>query len=213
MSVDNPSALRQSNEKDPEAVSPIVESTDTGLPAYSETASATLDTPASRSTKALLSHGSLGRGEVHVAATLRRNACSMRCPCHCHIQTHLGTPSQLRVAVGYLLYSYTGQSIVRPHDEDCGCLMHHTSYHRLLYIFPTWAFRYALSLTCTFGSLTGPGASWSVKLPRQLPSGHAVWSAIEENNVSVFRTMLTERSISFYDIDGANQETFLDVSR
>ncbi|KAK4231447.1 ankyrin repeat-containing domain protein [Podospora fimiseda] len=73
------------------------------------------------------------------------------------------------------------------------------SFH-LRYIFPAWLFSRHLLISASWGTLTGPGASLHIKIPRVLPETHDVWAVLNKDDVQQLQSMLSSKEIFPTDV-------------
>ena len=137
----------------------------------------------------------------HIAGTLGTTKCDYLCACRCHIRTPLETPRWLRDLCGYLFISH----IAIPWLSRCCCSLPtcKQSDHgalRVSYVFPSWLMRRMLILSMTWQDISGPGASWTIQMPRIVPYYAPIWESIRFNRGLAVRELLKSFRCSPFDI-------------
>ena len=146
---------------------------------------------------------------VRITTSLSTNTCDVTCPCQCHIKSHWRTPKWLSAVVGTLFYdsSYTLSAAELPCNSMRCARSQNSSRYNFTYYFPVWILRSSLVYT-SWSNLSGTNSSWTIRMPRIIPWDHECWWLVEDNHISRLRSMLSERSITPYDVDGDGYSIF-----
>ena len=81
----------------------------------------------------------------------RSRRCDPNCRCSCRKPHHLISPTSLNRVLGSLMIGYC--SVPTLHTGDCdtsSCMSHSTATVQIIYKFPYWAFRRAVSMTVAY---------------------------------------------------------------
>ena len=139
---------------------------------------------------------------LRITTTFSAKTCDPTCSCQCHAKSRWRTPTWLSAVVGTLFYdsSYT-LSATELTCNSIRCVRSQiSSRYNFTYYFPVWILRSAFVYT-SWSNLNGRNSSWTLRMPRKIPWGHESWRLISDDNVSQFKVLLSERSITPYDVD------------
>lgn len=138
---------------------------------------------------------------LRITTTLSANICDPTCPCQCHAKSSWRTPTWLSAVVGTLFYdsSYTLSATQLPCNSIRCVRSQKSSRYNFTYYFPVWILRSAFVYT-SWSNLNGSNSSWTLRMPHEISWGHESWRVINNGNVSQFKVLLSERSITPYDV-------------
>lgn len=128
--------------------------------------------------------------------------CDRFCRCQCHIITSYRTPRWMKSFIGSLYFGYSGTPILnrRPCNYS-QCRQSGRPITNFTYHFPRWAVSRVLSLTGRLDDLSGLGASWTVRIPRVIPSNANIWWQISYGSVIQVQNSFTKGLASPFDVD------------
>lgn len=149
--------------------------------------------------------------EISIRTSVRTKSCDPQCPCQCHVRARYRTPAWLSTVVGTMFYeSSHSPSIAERPCNFVRCKRSQTSSDvNLTYYFPVWLLRSAV-VYATWSNLSGTNSSWTVRMPREVSDEHFVWGLTRNGNTHEFQRMLSQRSITPYDVS-TNSESILHV--
>lgn len=144
----------------------------------------------------------LGNDQVlRVAGAVGMPICDPLCACCCHIRTPLETPRCLRDLCGQLFTSHIAFPwLSRRSCNLFKCKQSGKDALRVSYIFPTWLMRRMLVICMTCRDISGPGATWSIRMPRIVPYNAPIWTSIRFNRGFAVRFLLRTFQSSPFDI-------------
>lgn len=124
--------------------------------------------------------------------------CQPLCRCRCHARSHGKTPRWLKEVVGELMFDFTAVLYSGP----CSILTCRQSPRKstFTYRFPSWMVSRFLIASSTFGSLTGTGATWSLRMPLVIRDDWR-WNTIQEGNLSMIKRLIERQELSPYMVD------------
>ena len=137
-----------------------------------------------------------------VKASIGRRKCPRFCRCRCHLRTQLSTPRWMQSVFGTFFGSFTGCPIpgVRACDYS-RCHQAGASSTQVLYIFPGWFVQRAVMLSTTWRNLSGPGASWTLRMSRLVSDSADIWYYVRLGSLSQVRNCLEDGTASLHDVD------------
>ncbi len=137
----------------------------------------------------------------HVTGTVGTASCDNLCPCRCHIRTPLKTPRWLRGLCGYLFSDHIiVPGLSRRFCNLSLCKQSGNGALRVSYIFPGWLVRRMLVLSMTWKDISGPGATWTIRMPRIVPYYAPIWEMIRFDRGLAVRQSLNMSRASSFDI-------------
>ncbi len=135
------------------------------------------------------------------SASVNTNKCPRFCRCQCHIRTQLCTPYWMRSIIGSFFGSFIGYPFLG--SRPCNyvrCQQTRTSSTRVLYVFPAWFAKRAIVASSTGNDLSGPGASWTFRMPRLRSSNARIWNYVANGSLSMVREAFEKGEASPYDV-------------
>ena len=139
-----------------------------------------------------------------VKASIGRKECARFCRCRCHVRTQLSTPRWTKSVLGTLFGSFTGCPI--PGIRACNysrCRQAGASSIQVLYMFPAWFVQWAVVFSTTWTGLSGPGASWTFRMPRLRCDSAIIWFYVRRGSLCDVRKCLESGTASPYDINSS----------
>lgn len=138
---------------------------------------------------------------LRITTTFSANICNPTCQCQCHAKSRWRTPTWLSAVVGTLFYdsSYTLSATELPCNSIRCVRSQRYSRYNFTYYFPVWILRSTFVYT-SWSNLNGRNSSWTFRMPREISWDHESWRLISDDNVSQFKVLLSERSITPYDV-------------
>lgn len=139
---------------------------------------------------------------LRITTTLSASICDPTCPCQCHAKSSWRTPTWLSAVIGTLFYdsNYTLSATDLPCNSIRCVRSQSFSRYDFTYYFPVWILRSAFVYT-SWSNLNGRNSSWTLRMPREISWDHESWRLINDDDVSQFKVLLSERSITPYDVD------------
>lgn len=155
---------------------------------------------------------STSQSGLRISATIARRRCARFCRCQCHTRTTIRLPRWLSGALGTLFYTYTGTPYFTAKACDYrSCHERSDPSARLTYSFPDWMLRRTLSIAGTWRDLAGPGASWTVRMPRKISPSAPIWHFVNNNRMDLIQQCFRTGQASPFDVN-TNGESVLSVS-
>ncbi len=128
--------------------------------------------------------------------------CDRFCRCQCHTITSCRTPRWMKSFIGTLYFGYSGTPILnRRRCNYSQCRESGRPTTNFTYHFPRWAVSRVLSITGRLDDLSGLGASWTIRIPRVIPSDANIWCQISLGSISQIQNCLTKGLASPFDVD------------
>ncbi len=142
-----------------------------------------------------------GPTALYVRATIKKRECPRFCHCRCHVQTQLNPPRWMKSIFGTFFGSFRGYPLL--HSRSCDyseCRQSKECTAQVLYVFPWWFVKRAIVFCTTWKDLSGPGASWTFRMPRVINTRSDIWSLIKYGSLSRVRECLEMHEASLYDV-------------
>lgn len=136
-----------------------------------------------------------------VRGTVGITHCDYLCACRCHIRTPLETPRWLRDLCGHLFANHIAMPWLS--RRSCSLPSCKQSSHgalRVSYIFPTWLMRRMLVLSMAWKDISGPGATWTIRMPRIVSYYAPIWESIRFDRGLAVRELLRTSKSSPFDV-------------
>ena len=138
---------------------------------------ATSDAPLEMVRRTSLSDTSI----IRITTSVATQKCAKRCPCQCHTQTPMRSPTWLKTIIGQMLFSYHGLLRTTPRNfPPCRQTARKTEF---TYYFPQWLAKRALIMS-SVSDMAGRGASISIAMPIIIPGNDRIWSVIQYGNIA-----------------------------
>ena len=139
---------------------------------------------------------------LSIVMSIAQNKCESFCKCQCHTRTTYSTPRWMKALIGSLYFGYTGTPLLsrRPCDYPLCCKSGAPS-SEFTYQFPLWTVARVFRVSGRSNDLTGVGASWTIKIPRVIPSSSLVFRQIMHGSVEDLQTTFQNHLASPYDVD------------
>ncbi|KAI9886441.1 MAG: hypothetical protein M1823_001759 [Watsoniomyces obsoletus] len=137
-----------------------------------------------------------------MGASVRTMKCPRFCRCRCHVPTQFSTPRWMKNIFGSFFGSFRGYPLL--HSRTCDysrCRQSATSSTEVLYVFPAWFVKRAIVFNATWKDLSGPGASWTFRMPRLISKTSPIWGWIQCDKLSFVRAEFRCHRASPYDVD------------
>lgn len=144
---------------------------------------------------------------IHISGTINTTNCDLLCACQCHIRTPLETPRWLRELCGCLFMSHVAVPwLGRRRCNIITCKQTGLGAFCISYLFPAWFLQRMLVFSMRWKDLSGPGATWTIRIPRIVPYYAPIWESIRFDRVLAVRELLKTLRCSPFDIrqDGTN---------
>jgi hypothetical protein len=131
--------------------------------------------------------------------------CSSQCRCQCHSPCQATTPRWLRNMTGALFFRFTGTPLLSYRScniSNCGSDCTDPGSLHFQYYFPSWLLSFGIEISATFKDLRGPGATWSIKIPRTvLPCAKwKVISVIKDGSDVDLQKVMAEYRVTAIDL-------------
>ncbi len=139
--------------------------------------------------------------QLRISTNMPLKPCNSFCNCQCHIHSKYQTPHWLSAIIGTLFYSSTSTPSLDIHPCNVKtCLRSQPSSSvRLTYYFTSWMMRTALVYT-SWNNLKGENSTWTITMPREIPSYSPIWHYIQGGFVEEVQKRLDFRYVSPYDV-------------
>ena len=116
-------------------------------------------------------------------------ACTIHCGCACHNIRNFRSPPLFHGAIGKLFIGYTGCPLAFQRCTDIKCLSRSTFRAYVHYLFPSWLF--AKALTVTLMSIFFDKISVSLSVRRVVSPGAEIYRLIKVDEVDGLRRLFT----------------------
>lgn len=146
--------------------------------------------------------GTHSQSTLCVKASVWENTCNRFCRCQCHTRTQISTPRWMSSVLGTFFGSFTGYPLLgsRPCDYN-RCQQTSAFSTQVLYVFPMWLASPAIALGSAYKDLSGPGASWTFRMPRVIPESNMIWDLVLKGHLAQIKMAFAMHQASIYDTD------------
>ena len=135
-----------------------------------------------------------------------RFSCWSFCPCACHKEKYLRSPSFLDKTFGSLLVGFNSVPFLGKSCDHRGCQHSAVSGVNAAYMFPAWFLEWIVIM-----KMRSPGFDVQLKAMRVRPNGSEIFSAATGLDISKVREFLADGRASILDVNEEG-ESLLTVS-